>query len=197
MSNLDESQIPPSIWRGPSRREHSSTHPTNTPLYIKLPQKVTDSYKLVCISHPARGDSDSAEHSPADSKGADIHPSRECSPVKHSGTEDLQGPAHSFKDRIAHKESPASGGPDSRDHSTAKPSRDIDDSIAYSSTHRTAHKSNPSSDGPDSRDHSTAHPSGLSNPSDKTEGAFSKGHHPPPRHTSDHPPATPSKPTPP
>ena len=115
--------------------------------------------------------------------------------MKHSGIEDLQGPAHSLKDRIAHKENPASGGPDSRDHSTAKPSRDIDDSIAHSSTHTTAHKSNPASGGPDSRDHSTARPSGLSHPSDKTEGAFSKGHHPP-RHASDHPPATPSKPTP-
>ena len=26
------------------------------------------------IFHPARGDSNSGEHSPADSKGADIHP---------------------------------------------------------------------------------------------------------------------------
>ena len=69
-----ESQIPPPIWRGPSRREHSPTHPTNTPLQIQLPQKVTDSYQLVYISHPARGDSDSGEHSPANSKGADIHP---------------------------------------------------------------------------------------------------------------------------
>ena len=34
--------------------------------------------------------------------------SREHSLAKHSGTEDLQGPAHSLKDRIAHKESPAS-----------------------------------------------------------------------------------------
>ena len=81
--------------------------------------------------------------------------------MKHSGTEDLQGPAHSLKDRIAHKGSPASGGPDSRDHSTAKPSRDINDSIAHSSKHRTAYKSNPASGGPESRDHSTAHPSGL------------------------------------
>ena len=62
----------------------------------------------------------------------------------------------------------------------------IDSSIAHSSTHRTIHKSNPTSGGPDSRDHSTAHPSGLSNPSDKTEEAYSKGHHPP-RHISDHP----------
>ena len=178
---------------------------------------MTDSYKLVYISHPARGDSDSGEHSPADSKGADIHPGpalrkahsldhidiearrdpalREHSLVKNSGTEDLQGPAPSSKGRIAHKESPASGGPDLRDHSTAKPSRDIDDSIAHSSTHRTAHKSNPASGGPDSRDRSTACPSGLSNPSGITEGAFSKGHHPP-RHTSDHPPPDHPPPTP-
>ena len=112
--------------------------------------------------------------------------------MKNSGTEDLQGPAHSSKGRIAHKECQASGGPDSRDHSTAKPSRDSDKSIAHSSTYRTAHKSNPASGGPDSREHSTAHPSGLSNPSGKTEEAFAKGHHPP-RHTSDHPPPTPSK----
>ena len=78
--------------------------------------------------------------------------------MKHSGTKDLPDPAHSLKDSIAHKESPASGGPDSRDHSTA-------------------------------------HPSGLSNPSDKTEGAFTKGHHPP-RPTSDCPPTTPPRPTP-
>ena len=92
------------------------------------------------ISHPARGDSDSGEHSSADSQGADFHPgsalrkahslehvdiearrgpaSREHSPAKHSGTKDLPGPAHSLKDSIAHKESPASGGPDSRDRST-------------------------------------------------------------------------------
>ena len=115
--------------------------------------------------------------------------------MKHSGTKDLPGPAHSLKDNIAHKESPASGGPDSRDHSTAKSSRGVDSSIAHSSTHRTAHKSNPASGGPDLRDRSTAHPSGSSNPSDKTEGAFTKGHHPP-RHTSDHSPTTPSRLTP-
>ena len=129
-----ESQIPPPIWRGPSRKEHSPTHPTDTPLYIQLPQKVTDSYKLVYISHPARGDFDSGEHSPTDSQGIDFQPgpalkkahslehidiearrgpaSREHSPVRHSGTKDLPGPAHSLKDSIAHKESPASGGPD-------------------------------------------------------------------------------------
>ena len=117
-----ESQIPPPIWRGPSRRELSPTHPTDTRLHIQLPQKVTDSYKLVYISHPARGDSDSGEHSPADSQGVDFHPgptlrkahslkhvdiearrgpaSREHSLVKHSGTKDLPGPAHSLKDLL-------------------------------------------------------------------------------------------------
>ena len=115
--------------------------------------------------------------------------------MKHSGTKDLPSPAHSLKDNIAHKESPASGGPDSRDCSTAKSFRGVDGSIAHKSTHRIAHQSNPASGGPDSRDHSTAHPSGLSNPSDKTEGAFTKGHHPP-RPTSDHPPTTPLRPTP-
>ena len=160
------------------------------------------------------GEPDSGDHTPADSKGADIHTgpalrkahslehidiearrdpaSRKHSLVKCSGTEDLPDPAHKLKDITAHKGSPASRGPHSREHSTAKPSRDIDDSIAHSSTHRTAHKSNPASKGPDSREHSTAHPSGLSNPSGKTEEAFAKGHHPP-RHTSDHPPPTPSK----
>ena len=77
--------------------------------------------------------------------------------VNHSGTEDLPDPAHKLKDKIAHKESPASRGPDSREHSTANPSS-------------------------------------SSNPSGKTEGAFSKGHHPP-RHTSDHPPTTPPRST--
>ena len=48
------------------------------------------------------------------------------------------------------------------------------------------------SGGPDSKDCSTAHLSGLSNPSDKTEEAYSKGHHPP-RHISDHPPTTPPR----
>ena len=178
-----ESQIPPSIWRGPSRREYSPTHPTYTPLHIQLPQKATDSYKLVYISHPARGDSNSGEHSPADSQGVNFHPgpalrnahslehvdiearrgpaSRKHSPVKHSGAKDLPGPAHSLQDSIAHKESPACGDHDSKDRSTAKSSRGIDSSIAHSSTHRTAHKSNPVSGGPDSRDHSTAHPRGL------------------------------------
>ena len=205
-----ESQIPPPIWRGSSRREHSPTHPTDTPLHIQLPQKVTYSYKLVYISHPTRGDSNSGEHSPADSQGVDFHPgpahslehidiearrspaSRKHSPVKHNGTKDLPDPAHISKDSIAHKESPASGGPDSRDCSTAKSFRGIDSSTALSDTHRTTHKSNPASGGPNSRNISTAYPSGLSNPSDKTEEAYSKGHHPP-RHISDHPPNNPTQ----
>ena len=188
MSNLDKNPKSHPLSGEALQERNSPTHPTDTPLHIQLPQKVTDSYKLAYISHPARGDSDSGEHSPADSKGADIHPgpalrnthslehvdiearrgpaSREHSPVKHSGTKDLPGPAHSLKDSIAHKESPASEGPDSRDCSTAKSPRGIDSSIAHSSTHRTAHKSNPASGGPDSRDHSTARPNGLSNPSD-------------------------------
>ena len=112
--------------------------------------------------------------------------------AKYSGTEDFPDPAHKIEDKTAHKENPASRGPDSREHLTTKPSRDIDDSIAHSSTHRTAHKSNPACRGPDSREHSTVHPSILSNPSGKTEEAFAKGHHPP-RHTSDHPLSTPSK----
>ena len=115
--------------------------------------------------------------------------------MKQSGTEDLPDPAHKLKDKTAHKENPAGRGPDSREHSTAKPSRDIDDSIAHSSTDRTAHKNNPASRGPDSREHSTTNPSGLSNLSGKTEGDFSKSHHPP-RHTSDCPPTNPPKPTP-
>ena len=99
--------------------------------------------------------------------------------MKHSGTKHLPSPAHSLKDSTADKESPASGGPDSRDRSTAKSFRGVDSSFAHGSTCRIAHKSDPASGGPDSRDRSTAHPSGLSNPSDKTEGAFTKGHHPP------------------
>ena len=33
---IQESHIPPPIWRGPSRREHSPTHPTDTQLHIQL-----------------------------------------------------------------------------------------------------------------------------------------------------------------
>ena len=107
----------------------------------------------------------------------------------------------SLKDSTAHKESPASGGPDSSDHSTAKSFRGVDSNIAHGSTHRIAHKGNPASGGPDSRDCSTAHPSGLINPSDPAEGdpPEQKGDHPPetpPRSTPQARPKTPSVPTP-
>ena len=109
--------------------------------------------------------------------------SREHSPAKFCGTT-LPGPAHSLKSSTAHKENPAHGGPDSRDRSTAKSFKGVDSSIAHRSTHRVAHKDNPARGGPDSRDCSTAHPSGLTNPSDPTEGN-------PPKQESDHPPKTP------
>ena len=86
----------------------------------------------------------------------------------------------------AHKENPACGGPNSRDHSTAKSLKGVDSSFAHRSTHRVAHKDNPACGGPDSRDRSTAHPSGLKNPSDPAEGI-------PPKQESDHPPKTPPK----
>ena len=105
---------------------------------------------------------------------------REHSPAKFSGTT-LPGPAHSSKDSTALKENPAHGGPDSRDRSTAKSFRGVDSSIAHRTAHRVAHKDNPAHGGPDSRDHSTAHPSGLTNPSDPTEGD-------PPKQEGDHPP---------
>ena len=181
--------------------------PQDSPIHIQLPQPVTDIYKLVYISHQARGDSDSGEHSPADSQGVDIHPGpalrkahslehldveatggpelREQSLAKFSGTT-LPGPARSLKDSTAHKENPACGGPDSRDHSTAKSFRGIDSSIAHRTMHRVAHKDNPACGGPDSRDRSTAHPSGLTNPSDPTEGDS-------PKQEGDHPPRTPPK----
>ena len=47
--------------------------PQDSPIHIQLPQLVTDTYKLVYISHQARGDSDSGECSPADSQGVDTH----------------------------------------------------------------------------------------------------------------------------
>ena len=108
--------------------------------------------------------------------------------MKFCGTT-LPGPARSLKSSTAHKENPAHGGPDSRDHSTAKSLKGVDCSSAHRSTHRIAHKDNPAHGGPDSRDHSTAHPSGLTNPSDPTEGN-------PPKQESDHPPNTPPVPTP-
>ena len=110
---------------------------------------------------------------------------REHSPAKLSGTT-LPGPACSSKDSTALKENPARGGPDSRDRSTAKSFRGVDSSIAHRTTHRVAHKDNPARGGPDSRDRSTAHPSGLTNPSDPTEGD-------PPKQEGDYPPRTPPK----
>ena len=172
-----ESQIPPPTWRGPPKQEGSHISPQDSPIHIQLPQPVTDTYKLVYISHQARRDSDSGERSPADSQGVDIHPdpalrkarslehldfeaaggpeSRECSPTKLSGTT-LQGPAHSLKSSTAHKDNPAHGGPDSRDRSTVNSLKGVDSSSALRSTQRVAHKDNPARGGPDSRDHSTA-----------------------------------------
>ena len=209
-----ESEIPPPTWRGPSKQEGSHISPQDSPIHIQLPQPITDTYKLVYISHQARRDSDSGEHSAADSQGADIHPgpalrkarslehldfeaaggpeSREHSPAKLSDTT-LQGPARSLKSSIESSDNPARGGPDSRDHSTAHSLKGVDSSFARS-THVVASSDNPARGGPDSRDHSTAHPSGLKNPSDPAEGI-------PPKQESDHPPKTPPKtlpvPTPP
>ena len=199
-----ESQIPPPTWRGPSKQEGSHISPQGSPIHIQLPQLVTDTYKLVYISHQARRDSNSGEHSPADSQGVDIHPgpalrkarslehldfeatgdseSREHSPAKLSGTT-LQGPARSLKSSLAHSDNPARGGPDSRDRSTANPLKGVDSSSARS-THVVEHSDNPAHGGPDSRDRSTAYPSGLKNPSDPAEGI-------PPKQESDQPPKTP------
>ena len=65
-----ETQIPPPTWKGPPKQEgsHISPPPQDSPIHIQLPQPVTDTYKLVYISHQARGDSDSGECSPADSQ---------------------------------------------------------------------------------------------------------------------------------
>ena len=204
-----ESQIPPPTWRGPSKQEGPHKSPQDSPIHIQLPQLVTDTYKLVYISHQARRDSDSGEHSPADSKGVDNHPgpalrkarslehldfeaaggpeSREHSPAKLSGTT-LQGPARSLKSSLARSDNPACGGPDSRDRSTGNSFKGVDSSFACS-THVVAHSDNPARGGSDSRDHSTAHPSGLKNPSDPVEGI-------PPKQESDQPPKTPPVPTP-
>ena len=201
-----KSQIPPPTWRGPPKQKGSHISPQSSPIHIQLPQLVTDTYKLVYISHQARRDSDSGEHSPADSQGVDIHPgpvlrkarslehldfeavggpeSREHSPAKLSGTT-VQGPARSLKSSLARSDHPACGGPDSRDRSTANSCKGVDSSFAHS-THVPAHSDNPAHGGPDSRDCSTAHPSGLKNPSNPAEGI-------PPKQESDHPPKTPPK----
>ena len=69
-----ESQIHPPTWRGPPKQEGSHISPQDSPIHIQLPQPVTDTYKLVYISHQARGDSNSGEHSAADFQDVDIHP---------------------------------------------------------------------------------------------------------------------------
>ena len=148
-----ESQIPPPTWRGPPKQEGSHKSPQDSPIHLRLPQPVTDTYKLVYISHQARRDSDSGEHSPADSKGVDDHPgpalrkarsiehldfeaaggpeSRERSPAKLSGTT-LQGPARSLKSSLVHSDNPARGGPESRERSTANSFKGVDSSFAHS-----------------------------------------------------------------
>ena len=141
MSNIDKNPKSLLLLGEAHQNKKDPIYPPKTPIHIQLPQLVTDTYKLVYISHQARGDSDSGEHSLADSQGVDIHPGpalrkacslehldveatggpelREHSPAKFSGTT-LPGPARSLKDSTAHKENPARGGPDSRDCSTAK-----------------------------------------------------------------------------
>ena len=165
-----ESQIPPPTWRGPPKQEGSHISPQDSPTHIQLPQLVTDTYKLVYISHQARRDSDSGEHSPADSQGVDIH----------------QGPALRKAHSLEHLGFEATGGPESREHSPAKLSGTTLQGPACSLKSSLAHKDNPARGGPDSRDRSTAHLSGLKNPSDPAEGI-------PPKQESDHPPKTPPK----
>ena len=148
-----ESQIPPPTWRGPPKQEGSHKSPQDSPIHLRLPQPVTDTYKLVYISHQARRDSDSGEHSPADSKGVDDHPgpalrkarslehlgfeaaggpeSRERSPAKLSGTT-LQGPARNLKSSLVRSDNPARGGPESRECSTANSFKGVDSSFAHS-----------------------------------------------------------------
>ena len=168
-----ESQIPAPTWRGPPKQEGPHTSPQDSPTHIQIPQPVTDTYKLVYISHQARRDSDSGERSPADSQGVDIHP----------------GPALRKAHSLEHLDFEAAGGPESREHSLAKLSGTTLQGPAHSLKSSFSHKDNPAHGGPDSRDHSTAHLSGLKNPSDPAEGIPSK-------QESDHPPKTPPIPTP-
>ena len=201
-----KSQIPPPAWRGPPKQEKSHI-PPKTPQYTFNFLNQSLIHTNLYIFPTKLGETPIQENT--HQQGVDIHPgpalrkahsleyldveaaggpeSREHSLVKFSGTT-LPGPAHSLKSSTALKDSPACGGPDSRDRSTAKPFRGVDSSIAHRSTHRVANKDNPARGGPDSRDHSTAHPSGLTNPSDPTEGD-------PPEEESDHPPKTPPVPT--
>ena len=168
MTYRQESQIPPPTWGGPPKQEGSYISPQDSPIHIQLPQPVTDTYKLVYISHQARGDSDSGERSPADSQGVDTYP----------------GPALRKARSLEHLDIEAVGGPESREHSLAKFCGTTLPGPARSLKSSTAHKGNPARGGPDSRDRSTAHPSGLTNPSDPAEGD-------PPKQESDHPPKTP------
>ena len=168
-----ESQIPPPTWRGPPKQEGSHISPQDSPTHIQLPQPVTDTYKLVYISHQARRDSDSGECSPADSQGVDFHP----------------GPALRKAHSLEHLDFEATGGPESREHSLANLSGTTLQGPAHSLKSSFAHKDNPARGGPDSRDRSTAHLSGLKNPLDPAEGI-------PPKEESDHPPKTPPVPTP-
>ena len=165
-----ESQIPPPTWRGPPKQEGSQISPQCSPIHIQLPQPVTDTYKLVYISHQARRDSDSGERSPADSQGVDIH----------------LGPALRKARSLEHLDFEAARGPESREHSSAKLSGTTLQGPAHSLKSSLARSDKPAHGGPDSRDHSTAHPSGLKNPSDPAEGI-------PPKQESDHPPKTPPK----
>ena len=202
-----ESEIPLPARRGPPQQERSHISPQDSPIHIQLPQPVTDSYKLVYISHQARRDSDSGERSPADSQGVDTHPGlalRKAHSLEHLGVEATGGPesrehslakfsgktlpglACSLNSSTAHKDSPTHGGPDSRDHSTINSFKGVESSSAHRSTHIEAHKDNPARGGPDSRERSTAHPRGLQNPSDPAEGD-------PPKQESDHPPKIPPK----
>ena len=90
-----ESQIPPPTWRGPPKQEGSHISPQDSPTQIQLPQPVTDTYKLVYISCQARRESDSGEHSPADSQGVDIHPGpalRKAHSLEHLDFEAAGGP---------------------------------------------------------------------------------------------------------
>ena len=140
-----EFQIPPPAWRGPPKQEGPHISPQDSPIHIQLPQPVTDTYKLVYISHQARGDSDSGEHSPADSQGVDVHP----------------GPALRKARSLEHLDVEAAGGPELGEHPLAKLSGTTLLGPAHSLKDSTALKQNPAHGGPDSRDRSTAHPSGL------------------------------------
>ena len=118
-----ESQIPPPTWRGPPKQEGSHISPQDSPTHIQLPQPVTDTYKLVYISHQARRDSDSGERSPADSQGVDIHP----------------GPALRKAHSLEHLDFEAAGGPESRKHLTHPQIQDVLSQIIFIITQHYSH----------------------------------------------------------